>query len=295
MGKQNKRAAAADATLEGENGFSLISNETLTTLYANLLKCRLLEQRALGLVKAGVGSARSKSEVGREAAIVGVSLDLAPDDTVSSADDGIVTRYLTGVPLASIFGSLRDEACNEENLAQRLHIGLGAAVGYKTSKNRKVAVIFWNDAAGDQWQNAIDAARAHGLPILFVREADAVRAKGAMRSKAKRAGAIVDETGLPIIKVDGNDVVAVYRVAHESIGRARLGRGPTLIECENVRPDGKGRVANSIANMETYLRGKGLFKRGMKNEIIEAFTRELDAAVKKPRRKSTSKSKMKSD
>ena len=289
MGNQRQRAAAADAALEGENGFSLISNETLTTLYANLLKCRLLEQRALGLAKAGAGSARSKSEVGREAAIVGVSLDLAPDDAVISADNGIVMRYLTGAPLASIFGSLRDEACDDENLAQRLHIALGAAVAYKTSKNRKVAVIFWNDAAGDQWQNALDAARAHGLPILFIREADAVRAKSAMRSKVKRAGAITDETGLPIIKVDGNDVVAVYRVAHESIGRARLGRGPTLIECENFQAKGKGRVANSIANMETYLRGKGLFKRGMKNEIVEDFTRELDAAMKSRRRWSSKK------
>jgi len=32
--------------------------------------------------------------------------------------------------------------------------------------------------------------------------------------------------GLPGITVDGNDVVAVYRVAQEAIHRARIGDGP---------------------------------------------------------------------
>ncbi len=289
MGKQRHRAAAADATLEGENGFSLISNETLTALYGNLLKCRLLEQRALGLARPGAGSARSRAEAGREATIVGVCMDLVAEDTVRSASDGIVTGFLTGSPLASIFTSLRDEAGNDENLAQRLHIALGSAVANKTSKSGKVAVVFWKDAEANQWENALDSARAHGLPIIFVRQVDASRAKLATRSKAKKGGAIADELGLPIITVDGNDVVAVYRVAHESIGRARLGRGPTLMLCEVFRTKGMGRVANSIKNMETYLRGKGLLKRGLKKEIVEEFTRELDAAMKTRRRKSSKK------
>jgi len=35
--------------------------------------------------------------------------------------------------------------------------------------------------------------------------------------------------------VDGNDVVAVYRVAFEALARARQGRGGTLIECVVTR------------------------------------------------------------
>ena len=37
--------------------------------------------------------------------------------------------------------------------------------------------------------------------------------------------------GFPGIIVDGSDVVAVWRVAQESIHRARNGAGPTLIDC----------------------------------------------------------------
>jgi TPP-dependent pyruvate/acetoin dehydrogenase alpha subunit len=56
----------------------------------------------------------------------------------------------------------------------------------------------------------------------------------------------------PSISVDGNDVVAVFRVASEAIAHARKGHGPTLIECplENS--------GDPIQNMEKYLIRKGL-------------------------------------
>jgi pyruvate dehydrogenase E1 component alpha subunit len=77
----------------------------------------------------------------------------------------------------------------------------------------------------------------------------------------------------PTIAVDGNDVVAVYRVAHEAIAHARMGDGPSLIECQT---DGPG---DPILNMEKYLSGKGLFTDGFKAEVTDRFRRELDAAI----------------
>ena len=54
--------------------------------------------------------------------------------------------------------------------------------------------------------------------------------------------------GYPGIIVDGQDVVAVWRVAQESIHRARNGAGPTLIDC---RMDSK---RDPLAHMEHYMR-----------------------------------------
>jgi len=89
--------------------------------------------------------------------------------------------------------------------------------------------------------------------------------------------------------VDGNDVVAVYRVAYESIGRARQGRGPTLIECKDFpmhdhfgidRKRAKGlKPSDPIRSMETYLDRKGLFDRKLKRQISAGFNKELDAAT----------------
>jgi pyruvate dehydrogenase E1 component alpha subunit len=57
---------------------------------------------------------------------------------------------------------------------------------------------------------------------------------------------------LPSISVDGNDVVAVYRVATEAIAHARKGHGPTLIDCQLVNP------GDPLQNMKKYLMRKGL-------------------------------------
>jgi pyruvate dehydrogenase E1 component alpha subunit len=35
--------------------------------------------------------------------------------------------------------------------------------------------------------------------------------------------------------VDGNDVIAVYEAAETAVNRARVGEGPTLIECKTYR------------------------------------------------------------
>jgi pyruvate dehydrogenase E1 component alpha subunit len=79
----------------------------------------------------------------------------------------------------------------------------------------------------------------------------------------------------PAIAVDGSDAVAVYRVAHEAIAHARMGHGPTLIECLT---DGSN-PADPILNMEKYLIRKGLFTEELKTEVIGGFSRELDAAL----------------
>ena len=46
--------------------------------------------------------------------------------------------------------------------------------------------------------------------------------------------------GFPGVKVDGNDVEAVFFAAAEACERARSGEGPTLIEAETMRMHGHG-------------------------------------------------------
>jgi TPP-dependent pyruvate/acetoin dehydrogenase alpha subunit len=95
------------------------------------------------------------------------------------------------------------------------------------------------------------------------------------RAWQKRNATLTPGTELPRITVDGNDVVAMYRATHESIDRARRDRGPTLIECAAFRLPGR-RQQDSVTNLEHYLRGKGLLRPGLKQEIIADFRRELD-------------------
>ena len=52
----------------------------------------------------------------------------------------------------------------------------------------------------------------------------------------------------PEYVADAGDVVAVWRVAQESIYRARNGSGPTLIDCRKLTPQ------DPLAHMEHYMR-----------------------------------------
>jgi hypothetical protein len=89
-------------------------------------------------------------------------------------------------------------------------------------------------------------------------------------------------TELPRMLVDGFDAVAVYRVAHEAIDRARKGRGATLIECGSNCVQGQRRTReDAVVNMERYLRGKGILRRGMRQEIEGAFAKGLGGLKKK--------------
>jgi pyruvate dehydrogenase E1 component alpha subunit len=94
---------------------------------------------------------------------------------------------------------------------------------------------------------------------------------------------MAQDCGFPGVTVDGDDAVAVYRVATEAMAHARRGSGPTLIECKpwvlSGEPSTRRRAAgNPIPRMEEYLNRKGLFDRKLKSEVALSFRRKLDAA-----------------
>jgi TPP-dependent pyruvate/acetoin dehydrogenase alpha subunit len=98
------------------------------------------------------------------------------------------------------------------------------------------------------------------------------------------APAAVDSGYYPRIKVDGCDVVAVFRVAQEAVRRAREGHGPALIECVVAQADGIfGDAASSqsdpVAFMEQYLRRRELWSDEWARSIMAGFTRDLDEAL----------------
>lgn len=162
------------------------------------------------------------------AARVAVWFDLKDNDTVLDGDGG----------------TLRD--------------ALGAALLDKTRKNRRIALV-WGGERGADWHDALEAARAQSLPMVFVCEEDGA---GELRTKlVRKARAAKPGEELPSITVDGHDVVAAYRVAHEAIERARRDRGPTLILLATYRVGGRA-YTDAVADMEEYLRGRGLLRPG---------------------------------
>jgi TPP-dependent pyruvate/acetoin dehydrogenase alpha subunit len=91
------------ATAAPEQGFSLISNEKLLQLYAAMVNCRKLAERAR---KQLPQSRLTEDTVGCEAVAVGAAIELLPEDTVVAMHQGFLFEFIQGAPLEEIIGRL---------------------------------------------------------------------------------------------------------------------------------------------------------------------------------------------
>ncbi len=266
----------------GNGGFSLVSRARLLELYAALLQCRMLEERA-GVLLARDGLPASR-RLGCEASAVGVAIGLLPEDTLAVCHGSLSIHFMRGIPLRQLYASLRPagacagKARRAAGASQHL-AAIQPAAASQTDKAHRVAVVFcgapaWKDAAHASWRQAMRRAGAGSLPVVFVRHSDA---------DAKNRDRQAEHSGFPSIVVDGNDVVAIYRVASEAIAHARRGNGPTLIDCRITRQRGEGMPSGRLAgdpvlNLENYLAQRGLFAAKLKAEIAARFKRRLRSA-----------------
>jgi acetoin:2,6-dichlorophenolindophenol oxidoreductase subunit alpha len=278
----------------------LISNKKLIELYSAMVMCRMIAERA-GLLK-GEGKLRAALDagVGREAAIAGIAVDLTREDTLSATPQLFVSEFLKGTTLNGIFSGLANgqahAAITSANGSAPSESSLDgaciAAKANKIAKNGKISVAFCETERvhAGHWRRSLTMASKQGLPLVFVRQL-AWREGAGEKPVRKKVTEDLPEAlqfGVPTIQVDGNDVVAVYRVASESTARARRGQGPTVIDCISVSADhgvasqnGSLRGASDpIVVMETHLIGKGLFKPNLKKTIESGFGLELDKATR---------------
>jgi 2-oxoisovalerate dehydrogenase E1 component alpha subunit len=154
---------------------------------------------------------------------------------------------------------------------------VGAAYAARVLGKDDVALAFFGDGAASsgEFHVGLNFAGVWKAPCVFVcrRAGDT---PGGRAFAAKAAG-----YGVHGVRVDGNDVLAVWQVATEAIDRARGGLGPTLIEAQITRVtdrDGTG-AADPLRRLRGYLRQRGLWSEPREHEIVSRYHRDIDAAV----------------
>jgi len=280
MTAKTKAHSAAAKALAGNHGFSLISDKKLLALYTFMLKSRLLAERLQPLP----GSA-----LGLEATAVGAAIDLFAEDTLLLAPHQLPFALLKTAPLERILESRHTLHSGQTDttsaLAQwkvltpaasnaaLLNTALGVALANKIRDNDRIAVVIApaESAHDGSLQEAMTFASLQELPVLFVLQQEPTAQPGSLLAH-------VEECAFPVIPVDGDDVVAIYRVATESIARIRQGRGPTLIECLTC-PTDQAQASDPIPKMERYLSRKGLFREAIKSQLLSAYGAVLDEAI----------------
>ena len=275
----------------------LIPNARLRQMYRAILRAHLLGQ--------ALPPARRALTATREAALVSSALDLTPRDFVLDTFSTPVLDFLRGAPLHRIgiknrVGSrnIRADAGSPSRLASpanpaaRIHTALGAAASLKSAavtakKDAKqsenahdssvvLSISISGEVPADIWKPALAHAAQHDLPVIFLVLPATTPSRSTQKSDLR---AIAHRAHVPAIPVDAADPVALYRVAQESIGHARIGGGPALIQCVAFPAPASRTPAAiahpAIAHLTDYILSRSIATRAWMDREASSFAAQL--------------------
>ena len=121
------------------------------------------------------------------------------------------------------------------NLATQFIQGVGWAMASAIAGDTKVAASWIGDGstAASDFHSALVFASTYRAPVVLniVNNQWAISTfQGIARGRAATFASRGHGFGIPALRVDGNDYLAVYAVSKWALDRARAGHGPTLIE-----------------------------------------------------------------
>ena len=223
---------------------------TLQTLYRWLVRTRHFDQKAINLQRTGKMGTYAASQ-GQEAIGVGIGHALLASDVYvpSYRDYGALLQR--GIKMSEIYaywgGDERGSAfsCGNQDFplcvpiaTQCLHAS-GIATAMQIRQENRAVVVTVGDGGtseGDFYE-AINVAGVWKLPVVFVvcNNQWAISVPAAKQSAVQAFAQKGIAAGMPVMQIDGNDVIAVTHTLTAALEKARQGEGPTLIEAMTYR------------------------------------------------------------
>ena len=197
---------------------------------------------------------------GQEAIAAAMGVSLRSDDQLVTTYRGLHDLIGKGVPLEEIYGEMMGRTVGaSRGKGGTMHIanpdkgvmlstgivgaGPPVAVGLAMAAKRKgldrVTVVSFGDGATNtgSFHEAANMAALWDLPLVFVCQNN-LYAEMTPTTDTMKLEHVADRAagyGMPGVRVDGNDPLAVKAALDEAVQRARDGDGPTFIECVTFR------------------------------------------------------------
>ncbi len=300
---------------------STLSATQLRELYRYLYLTRALEERFENLFKQGQIVGGLYRSLGQEAMAVGSAYALEEDDWVAPSirDLGAVlvrgveprlmlrqymardnpwtggrdnTTHFT-VPDLGILGPISP-------LGTQISVLNGVALAFRMRDEDRVCLAYQGDGASrtGAHHEGMNFAAVQDLPMVAVLEHN----RWAFSTPSDREAAVDDWTdaaaayGVPVDRVDGNDVLAVFDAAGSAVERARRGEGMQILVAETYRMLGHAqhddqeyvpeeeleewRRRDPLERYESYVEEAGVASEERRADIRREVEEELDAAVR---------------
>jgi pyruvate dehydrogenase E1 component alpha subunit len=289
-----------------------LSEDDLLELHRGLVLMRTYDERSVIY--------HSQGRIGtyaifwnHEAMQVGSAYALEDEDWIFPSYRESAIGLLRGMPAATILSWWRGHPSGwwnplDYNVASvcvpiGTHVphAAGLAWGKKLRGERACAIAYFGDGAtseGAFHEGANFAAVMRAPLVLFCNNnqwaiSTPLEAQTAAETLADKAVGY----GIPGVRVDGGDVLAVYEATRDAVARARAGEGPTLIEARtyrlaphNTSDDSsryldptqleEARARDPVPRLRAFLSERGVLDEEAERRLSEEVSEELAAAVR---------------
>jgi len=177
---------------------------------------------------------------------------------------------------------------------------VGTAYAAKIHGKDDVSMVYFGEGTSStgEFHVGMNFAGVWKAPVVFVCRNNgwAISVSAAKQTAAKSFACKAIGYGMPGIRVDGNDILAVLQVSQEAIDRARAGEGPTLIEALTYRVQGHSssddpsvyrdakepeiwEKRDPLNRMRAYLKFRNLWDEAWETELGERYNQEITDAL----------------
>lgn len=293
------------------DGTSNVPEELLLDMYRLMSLSRSFDRRALSAQRQGRLGTYAMLE-GHEAVQIGSALAFGENDFIYPAYRQHGVQIARGMPLSVILEYWRGLPAESWDIktyrmmsiaipiASQLPQAVGHAYAARLRGDNLVTATYFGDGATSEtdFHSGMNFAGVWKAPTVFIcaNNAYAISVPYEKQTASETIAQKADAYGMPGVRVDGMDVLAMYHATREAVDRARRGDGPTLIEAMCYRYGGHAtaddarlyRTAEEEASwahrdpllrLRLHLEAKGLWDEDHQKSVVEEAEVAFDEAM----------------
>jgi 2-oxoisovalerate dehydrogenase E1 component len=295
------------------------SDETLLSIYKELIRPRLIEEKMLVLLRQGKIT-KWFSGIGQEASSVGAAMALDKDEYILPMHRNLGTFTVRGIPLAKLFAQFqgkksgftkgRDRSFHFgtqdykivgmiSHLGPQMGVADGIALGHLLKKENKVTLVYTGDGGSSEgdFHESLNVAAVWDLPVIFAIENNGY-GLSTPSSEQFRCKQFIDKAigyGMESHQIDGNNVLEVYNTVKILADSIRKNPRPILLECITFRMRGHEEASGTkyvdpklfeewgkkdpIANYEKFLLEENILTEAVMAEYKKEIKHDIEEGI----------------